>query len=620
MSAGCADQVIRVYGSRGKLEKEIKGSSDVVRALCKLPSSHPSGAHFASAGNDGLVRLWQLNGAQIAVLHGHENFIYSLACLPDNLLVSSGEDRTVRIWEGNSCIQTITHPAISVWSIACCAENGDVVSGSSDRKVRVFSRSQERQATPEMIQQFDEAVKGSAIPQQQVGEVNKESLPGPDFLERKSGTKEGQVQMIRQPDGSVSAHTWSQGAARWVNVGTVVDAAGSSGKKTSYKGQEYDYVFDVDIEDGKPPLKLPYNLSQNHYEAATKFLQDNELPMTYLDEVAKFITTNTQGATLGQSHGPSAADPWGSGGYQAGESDAPSRSVPSASSRPKTLPQTKYLSIKSANLKQVVSKIHDLNKQLIDEGSKSISLDPKQLSSLDSTIQPLGEALTKDVRLQNLSKDVVEITLTMIANWPSSHILPSLDLLRLLAAATPALAVYRSPSNENVIAILNTSGILADPDRLNNIMLGVRTFSNLFETDQGRDLTDSDFTQIHSVVKEIPPASYSNRNLAIAIATLWLNYSVLVTSPSHSHLPSSGDRALELLDTLSVVLSNSADSEANYRALVGIGTLMDLGAEVAEAAKEVFDLEGKLKKVEGALKEPRIRNVIKEIRDALIDG
>lgn len=23
--------------------------------------------------------------------------------------------------------------------------------------------------------------------------------------------------------------------------------------------QEYDYVFSVDVEDGKPPLKLPYN-------------------------------------------------------------------------------------------------------------------------------------------------------------------------------------------------------------------------------------------------------------------------------------------------------------------------------------------------------------------------
>jgi phospholipase A-2-activating protein len=54
-------------------------------------------------------------------------------------------------------------------------------------------------------------VKESSIPQQQLGEVNKENLPGPEFLTQKAGTKEGQVQMIRELNGSVTAHTWSAG-------------------------------------------------------------------------------------------------------------------------------------------------------------------------------------------------------------------------------------------------------------------------------------------------------------------------------------------------------------------------------------------------------------------------
>jgi hypothetical protein len=40
----------------------------------------------------------------------------------------------------------------------------------------------------------------------------------------------------------------------------VVDAIGS-GRKQLYEGQEYDYVFDVDVSEGMPPLKLPYNIS-----------------------------------------------------------------------------------------------------------------------------------------------------------------------------------------------------------------------------------------------------------------------------------------------------------------------------------------------------------------------
>src|SRR4051812_4373985 len=104
-------------------------------------------------------------------------------------------------------------------------------------------------------------------------------------------------------------------------------------------GQSYDYVFDVAIEDGAPALKLPFNLSQNPYEAATKFLGDNELPLTYLDQVTNFIVENTKGATLGQGSGPT-VDEFGTGRYQPGDESA-------AQQQPKTklLPQDKYLTL-----------------------------------------------------------------------------------------------------------------------------------------------------------------------------------------------------------------------------------------------------------------------------------
>lgn len=168
-----------------------------------------AGAEFASAANDGVIRLWMISGKQVGELHGHEAYIYSLASTPTGELVSSGEDRTVRVWKGQECIQTITHPAISVWTVAVCPENGDIVSGASDNVVRVFSRDSERVADAETTKNFEDSVKESSIPQQQLGEVNKEKLPGPEFLTQKAGTKEGQVQMIRELNGSVTAHTWS---------------------------------------------------------------------------------------------------------------------------------------------------------------------------------------------------------------------------------------------------------------------------------------------------------------------------------------------------------------------------------------------------------------------------
>lgn len=342
---GCADKSIRVFDlsrfTSGEVEpKSTIHTPDVVRALCRVASGHSSGADIASASNDGTVRLWKLNGQQVGELHGHESFVYCLASLPSGELVSAGEDRTVRIWRGLECVQTITHPAISVWTVAVNPDTGDIVSGASDGIARIFTRRPDQVADQETLAQFDESVKSSSIPQQQVGNINKEKLPGPEFLTAKSGTKEGQVQMIKENNGNVTAHQWSMGQQQWISVGTVVDAVGSTGKKVQYNGQSYDFVFDVDIEDGKPPLKLPYNLSENPYERATKFLGDNELPLTYLENVANFIVTNTKGATLGETSQTGGPDPYGTESrYRPGEASQPAARV---------LPQKEYLSLSAA--------------------------------------------------------------------------------------------------------------------------------------------------------------------------------------------------------------------------------------------------------------------------------
>lgn len=611
---GCADKSVRIFDRSGKLLRTLKGSSDVVRALCRVPASHPSKADFASAGNDAIIRLWRLSGQQVGELHGHESFIYSIMSLPSGELVSSGEDRTVRIWQGSQCVQTITHPAISVWGVAACAQNGDIVSGASDRKVRVFSRAIERKADKDVIQAFEESVKASAIPQQQVGNIVKEKLPGPEFLEQKSGTKEGQNVLIQEPDGSISAHQWSQGARQWINVGTVVDAVGSSGKKIDHLGKEYDFVFDVDIEDGKPALKLPYNLSQNPYEVATKFIQDNKLPITYLDAVANFITENTKGATIGQSSEAhtQGSDPWGSGNrYRPGESSSTSSAPPATSSRPKILPQTTYLSIKTANLKTICKKIDELNSRLIEEGSKDLSINANQLELIEQILSDSAQP-TETIR------DGIKTIFHIATEWPPADRLPGLDLLRLLTAASPELASYSRPSGQKLVAILAESGVFEDKDRVNNIMLATRTFSNLFETAKGRDLAESEFERIHYLVKRASSGeNLGNRNLVIAVTTLYLNYSVLFTSSPYSDLTSSIERGLLLLASLAIILETSTDSEAIYRGIVAVGTLLGLGKELQMAAKDVYDVPAALAKAEKGSNEPRIKAIVAEVKALL---
>lgn len=102
-----------------------------------------------------------------------------------------------------------------------------------------------------------------------------------------------------------------------MKVGEVVDAVGQ-GRKQLYEGKEYDYVFKVDIQDGVPPLSLPYNATgaygclgehlaraynclENPYSAAQRFLAKNDLSMEYIDQVVSFIEKNSGGVKIQSS-------------------------------------------------------------------------------------------------------------------------------------------------------------------------------------------------------------------------------------------------------------------------------------------------------------------------------
>jgi phospholipase A-2-activating protein len=72
-----------------------------------------------------------------------------------------------------------------------------------------------------------------------------------------------------------------------------------------------------------------------------------------------------------------------------------------------------------------------------------------------------------------------------------------------------------------------------------------------------------------------------------------------------------------LLDDLSKVLTTATDSEAVYRALVATGTLLCLGPDFCEAGRDILQIGDAITRAEQKVKEPRIRNVVAEIRQRL---
>ncbi|OLY84996.1 Phospholipase A-2-activating protein [Smittium mucronatum] len=294
-----ADKTIRRWVN-GKHVKTYTGHSDCVRALVDLENGS-----FASAGNDGSIRVWDVDGSCLMELYGHSSFIYSIVLLPTGELASSSEDRSIIIWRDGENVQTIFLPATSIWCLSTIS-NGDIVCGTSDDNAYVFTRNKDRYADSSTLNTFNEANSNFAESKKTKTDINTDKLPG---------NKDQQVIMVKN-ESQVEAYQWDASLNSWMKIGVVTDAIGQE-RKQLYEGKEYDYVFSVDLEDGKPIKKLPYNCSENPYTAAQNFINKHQLSNTYLDEVASFIITNSKNSEIGPA--PTKGDPLtGSSRYVSG--------------------------------------------------------------------------------------------------------------------------------------------------------------------------------------------------------------------------------------------------------------------------------------------------------------
>lgn len=61
-----------------------------------------------------------------------------------------------------------------------------------------------------------------------------------------------------------------------------------------FDGHEWDFVFDVDVSDSMPPLKLPMNRGENPYDVADRFMEKHGMPQSYREQIVGFILQNTQ--------------------------------------------------------------------------------------------------------------------------------------------------------------------------------------------------------------------------------------------------------------------------------------------------------------------------------------
>ncbi|CCD25791.2 Doa1p NDAI_0G00150 [Naumovozyma dairenensis CBS 421] len=559
-----ADQTIKIWENNVAIKTLGGIHTDVIRRV-EISKSNPN--EIITCSNDSTIKLSNIeSGEIIRNWCGHESFVYSVKQFNlSNDLVSCGEDRSVIIWDSNNSgpKQVIKLPAVSIWSIDILP-NDDIIIGSSDQLIRIFTKNETRMASPEAMKELAEEVSKISINAQTMG--FDESKVSPYEVLNAPGKKEGQVVVVRAPTGALEAHLYSSN--HWSKVGDVVGSGGATGndQKTEYEGKLYDYVFDVDIQEGVPPLKLPINVSDNPYTVADHFIAKYELSPSYKNDIVNFILKNTNGMSFDEV--PTELN-------KNTETDK----------KWKILPIKTYLSLRNYNADSIFNGIVKFN-------SKEKTFDDEQIATIGADLQDADENW----------EALYSYAVIIRSKWENKT--PAYDILRLIVQKLPA-AVNLAEFVEEGLG--NKS--------ISIVMLTVRMLANCFENQiWGLELMSSN--KVYESIFETIDVNFENatkkqaQNLALAVSTLILNYSVRVVQSGTEKLDI-GPVVIEAMNTKYAPLEEYQENEeAAYRLVVAYGNFATVEPTLRHFAKSISWLLN-VKKMYGII--PRFKDIFDDL-------
>ncbi|PON76893.1 Guanine nucleotide-binding protein, beta subunit [Parasponia andersonii] len=610
LATGSSDTTIKLW--RGKTcTHTFAGHADTVRGLAVM-----SDLGILSASHDGSIRLWALTGEVLLEMVGHTSIVYSVDSHVSGLILSGSEDRFAKIWKDGVCVQSIEHPGC-VWD-AKFLENGDIVTACSDGVVRIWTIHQDKIADPQDLESYASELSQYKLSRKKVGGLKLEDLPGLEALQI-PGASDGQTKVVREGDNGV-AYAWNLREQMWDKIGEVVDGPEDGMKRPVLDGIEYDYVFDVDIGDGEPIRKLPYNRSDNPYDTADKWLLKESLPLSYRQQIVEFILQNTGQKDF--TPDPSFRDPFtGSSAYVPGESS--NKSATAAKPTFKHIPKKGMLVFDVAHFDGILKKITELNNTLLLDqvvsGALSCVLTPasifkkclpmymaavlsmhlcwlqlftifrekKHLALSEVEISRLGNLVkvlkdTSHYHSSKLADTDIAALLRLIKSWPITMIFPVIDTLRMVVLHPDgATGLLKHVSTENDILIEIIKKVTENPSLPANLLTTIRLVTNLF-----KNSNYSNWLQRHRIEVFDALSSYlsPNKNLQLSYATLILNYAVLLIEKKDQE-----GQYQVLSAALEIAEEENLEVDSKFRALVAIGSLM-LDGLVKRIALD-FDVE-----------------------------
>jgi phospholipase A-2-activating protein len=417
----------------------------------------------------------------------------------------------VKIWRGEALKQTI---AVSAQAVALCLlSDGDLVVGTSDSGISVFTSDQQ------------------IIPNGSERESLNEVATQVKTKDTHNDDNKDQLQHV-----------------------TVA--------KQHFDGKEYDFVFDVEIHEGQPSVKLPYNIGDDPRHIASTFLEHNHISHQFLERIVNFIKdhpTNTLQLAIPTS---------------AASAGAIIKTTVNCTKN-QFFPETSYIRFDQLNPQQIFGKIREFNNQAEKRGCKYFT--SHEISVIESLIR--GQC--------NSSTSTAIELLQQMLQWSHAILFPVLDALR-LAVLQPAVNKHiftptvGSTFPQPFIAYVCT--ILGSSSHPKNLLLMLRVLCNAFHHSDGErwalDHTEDLISTAMSTLRES-----TEKPLQVAVSSLLLNLTV-----GHRTITKDPAAIRRCLLAAADLAQDQSDVEAHFRLLVTVGTAIADTDELLELVK-TLDLE-----------------------------
>ena len=505
--------------------------------------------------------------------------------------------------------------------------------GCADGKTRVFTQSEERMAPELELKAYEEELAKCTINAHTMGGLQLDKLPGPEALEE-PGKNDGQTRVVRQGDKAF-AYSWSLTANKWEPVGEVVDSQGSSdnsvgsGKQT-HNGKEFDFVFEIEIEEGKKG-KIGMNKNDNPYMAASNFIDDYDVNPDHLETIVGWLDEQMD-KVCPKNVGPEKdlldSDPFNDGkvyragsagknlnkqgdsgpktyydpltgkrlGAAMGEDSESDDDKPAAPKAPEIhIPSSTIHSFPEApKAEPLIKKMRELN----DKVDATLKLNEDEFDKVSALCSALGDKEAK------IDDSAVELVVGKCLSWPTDSILPALDIARALllrpqvaaALGTRAMGAYSmayaggggakpeaiaAAQHQDVILkmIMSARADQGSTPPATVVFMAQRAICNGFMHAEMKPLLQLHLNTAAMVFKDLDK---THKQVQVAYASLVNNYAVLFKGQP---VP---DSAWSAILASSVALfkgfNEQSDVQAMYRLCAGVGTFVDGNVTRIQAA------------------------------------